>query len=360
MSDTITPAELLDRLREKTIKDLDLTSFDFKQNNIDFSGKQLEGVDFSDNKTLKEVKFQKSTLIDCKFERSALDTCDFTLAEIKGPGDAKYASVKDAKIYKTKFRNARIETCDFRYADIIDCTLQGAYLKYTDFYRTAFRGITVFQDAKIESSSLNYVSFETFCLTRDNLKENKSGASRVQENGEVYREFLAKWIRLDNVKNEMSIVEGGLESKYREAERIYRQLSALWEERGHNRDAEWAYVQGKRMERCRLWFESPGNKFKTRLKAFFNLLTDIFLGYGVSLLKVFITYLLVIAVFSLIYKSLLAFDIGTCIKMSLSFAIGERSMSSSVIETLSLLQTGLGMLLTGFMGYVVANKVRKS
>ncbi|MDR1869967.1 MAG: hypothetical protein LBQ82_08280 [Treponema sp.] len=360
MSDTISQAELKKLLREKTIKNLDLTRFDFLQDNVDFSGKHLEGVDFSDNKTLKEIKFQKSILIDCKFERSSLDTCDFTLAEIKGTGDAKYASFKDSKIYKTKFRNARIETCDFRYVDVIDSTLQGAYFKYTDFYRTAFKGITVFQDAKIESSSLNYVSFETFCITRDNLLVNKARAALVQENEEVYKDFLAKWIRLDSIKNEMSIIDDGLASKFREAERIYRQLSALWEEKGHNRDAEWAYVQGKRMERSRLWFESPGNKFKNRLKAFFNLLTDIFLGYGVSLLKVFTTYLLVIAVFSLIYKSMLAFDIGTCVKMSLSFAIGERSLSSPVIETLSLFQTGLGMLLTGFMGYVVANKVRKS
>jgi uncharacterized protein YjbI with pentapeptide repeats len=195
-----------------------------------------------------------------------------------------------------------IETCDFRYADIIDCTLQGAYLKYTDFYRTAFKGITIFQDAKIESSSLNYISFETFCITCDNLKKNVSGATLVQENEAVYKDFLGKWIRLDNVKNEMSIIEGGLGSKYREAERIYRQFSALWEGRGHNKDAEWAYVQGKRMERNRLWFESTADIFKNKLKASFNFLADILLGYGVSLTRVFITYFITIILFGIIYK----------------------------------------------------------
>jgi uncharacterized protein YjbI with pentapeptide repeats len=138
------PVELINKLQETAIKDLDLTEFDFIENKIDFSGKQLENIDFSDNKTLKEVKFQHSLLIDCKFERSFMDTCDFTHAKIKGTGEAKYASFKDSKIYKTKFREAVIEVCDFRYADIIDCTLQEAYFKYTDFYRTAFKGITVF------------------------------------------------------------------------------------------------------------------------------------------------------------------------------------------------------------------------
>jgi len=360
MGDAGNSAELLNKLREKTIKDLDLTKFDFKRDNIDFSGKTLEGVDFSDNQTLKDISFLKATLIDCKFERAALDSCDFSMADIKGTGAAKYASFKNTKIYKTKFRNARIETCDFRYADVIDSTLQGAYFKYTDFYRTAFKGITVFQDAKIESSSLNYVSFETFCITRSNLLVNKAGAALVQENEAVYKDFLAKWIRLDIIKNEMSIIDDGLASKFREAERIYRQLSALWESKGHNRDAEWAYVHAKRMERSRLWFESADNKFTNRLKAIVNLLTDVLLGYGVSFSKIFISYFVLIALFGLIYRIMLAEDIATCIKMSVSFTIGAASASSPSIEPLSMLQTGLGMLLTGFMGFVVANKVRKS
>ena len=352
--------ELLNLIKEDKIKDIDLTQFDFTNNQINFSGKQLEGVDFSDNKTLRNVLFQKSVLIDCKFERAFVDACDFTRADIKGTGDAKYASFKDAKIYKTKFREAVIDLCDFRYADIIDCTLQGAYLRYADFYRTAFKGITIFQDAKIESSSLNYISFETFCITSDNLKKNSSGASLVQENHAVYEDFLAKWIRLDNVKNEMSIVEGGLATKYREAERIYRQFSALWEERGHNKDAEWAYVQGKRMERKRLWHESGDHKFANRLKAFLNLLLDVVLGYGVRLTRVICTYLVLILIFGIIYKFMSSHDIVNCMRLSLGYTIGVRPEASPAIEILSMLQTGMGMLLTGFMGFVVANKVRKS
>jgi len=361
MSEVSNSAELINKLRENTIKDLDLSKFDFIKDNIDFSHKYLEGLDFSDNETLKDVSFMKATLIDCRFERSSLDTCDFSFAEIKGTGDAKYASFKNTKIYKTKFRNAKIETCDFRYADVIDSTLQGAYFKYTDFYRTAFKGITVFQDAKIESSSLNYVSFETFCLTRDNLLVNKSGAALVQENEAVYRDFLAKWVRKDIIKNEMSIIDDGLAYKFQEAERIYRQLSALWEEKGHNRDADWAYVQGKRMERNRLWFESKTNKFANRIKAAFSWLSDAVLGYGVSVTKIFISYIVLIVIFTAIYGSLLDVGITDCIKLSLKYTIGgDIEETVPLVETLAMLQTGLGMLLTGFLGFVVANKVRKS
>ncbi|MDR3019691.1 MAG: pentapeptide repeat-containing protein [Treponema sp.] len=352
--------DILSKLSEKTIKNLDLSSFDFIENKIDFSGKLLENVDFSGNTTLKDIKFNKSELIDCKFERSVIDACDFSNAKINGSGDAKYASFKDSKIYKSKFRNAVINVCDFRYADIIDSTLQGAYFIYTDFYRTAFKGITVFQDAKIESSSLNYISFESFCITCDNLKKNKSGAALVQESEEVYRDFLSKWIRLDNVKNEMSIIEDGLGSKYSEAERIYRQLSALWEEKGHNRDAEWAYVQGKRMERKKLWHESKNKKFKNKVKAFFNLLTDALLGYGVSLIKVFTTYLISIILFGIIYKLILTDDISACMRLSISYATTLGSSHAPEVAVLSILQTSIGMLLTGFMGFVVANKIRKS
>jgi len=357
--------ELLNMLQEKTIKDLDLSNFDFFQNQISFAGKQLESVIFSDNKTLKDVSFNKAVLIDCVFERSALDSCDFTSAEIKGTGAAKYASFKDAKIYKTKFRNAVIDVCDFRYADIIDCTLQGALIKYTDFYRTAFKGITVFQDAKIESSSLNYISFETFCITCDNLQKNEAGASLVQENEAVYRDFLGKWIRKDNVKNEMSIIADGLASKYREAERIYRQLSALWEDKGHNKDAEWAYIQGKRMERKRMLYESKTNKISNKIKAFFSFLMDLISGYGVSLSRVFISYMVLVALFGLIYNILTGINFGSSLVLSVAFTFGAMdaspySAAAPIIEAISVLQTGIGMLLTGFMGFIVANKVRKS
>ena len=354
------PGQLIGKLQENIIKGLDLTEFDFTKNKINFSGKQLEEINFSDNKTLKNVLFQGSVLIDCKFDRSFIDACDFSKAQIKGTGDAKYASFNDSRIYKTKFREAVINICDFRYADITDSTLQGAYFKFTDFYRSAFKGITVFQDTKIESCSLNYISFENFCITSDNLKRNESGAALVQENETVYKEFLTKWIRLDNVKNTMSILDSGLASKYGEAERIYRQLSALWESKGHNRDSEWAYVQGKRMERKRLWFESKTNKAVNKIKAFFNLLLDIILGYGVSLTRVVTTYFMLIIIFGLIYKVMSTADIGKCFTLSLGYTIGVRSASSPAIETLSILQTGIGMLLTGFMGFIVANKVRKS
>lgn len=361
MKNTINNAiDLQNELQNEIIKDLDLSRFDFQENKIDFSGKQLESIDFSDNHTLKEIKFQNAVLIDCKFERSIIEACDFTDAKIKGTGEAKYASFKDAKIIKTKFRNAVIEVCDFRYADVMDSTLQNAYFKYTDFYRTAFKGITIFQEARIESSSLNYISFENFCITRENLVKNDANSFLVQENEDVYKDFLSKWIRLDNIKNKMSVIDGGLRSKYAEAERIYRQLSALWEEKGYNKDAEWAYVRGKRMERKRLWNESTENKFGRKIRAFFNFLTDVFLGYGVSLSKVFLTYVILIVLFGFIYKGLLTDDIATCLKMSATYAIGGGGTFSPAVEALSILQTGLGMLLTGFMGFVVANKIRKS
>jgi len=352
--------ELLGRLYENIIEELDLSEFDFTKNDIDFSNKQLEGIIFSDNKTLKNISFQNSILINCKFDRVEMDSCDFSKAKIKGTGDAKFASFNNSKIYKTKFRDAEIETCDFRYADVVDCTLQGAHFVYTDFYRTAFKGITVFQDVKIESSSLNYISFETFCMTNENLVKNKFGATLVQENKEVYRDFLGKWVRLDISKNKMSIIEGGLASRYKEAERIYRQLSALWESKGHNRDAEWAYMQGKRMERKRLWNESEKNKFLNKIKAFINFLLDIVLGYGVSLTKVICTYLVLILLFGVIYRLTAVHDLGSSIKLSLGYIIGVRTASFPAIETLSMLQTGIGMLLTGFMGFIVANKIRKS
>jgi uncharacterized protein YjbI with pentapeptide repeats len=385
--------KLLDILSEnRRVKNLDLTQFDFSKEPFDFSGKWLENVVFSNteipNATLTDIdfsntklfdcKFEKSTLTDCKFSNSRIDNCDFTEAKIstnekrRHIEKVKYASFKGAEIYNTKFRNAKVDICDFRYASITDSTLQNAHFKFTDFYRTAFKGITVFQDAKIESCSLNYVSFETFCITQSNLVKNKKkGTTLVQENEEEFKKFLNYWIRFDTTGNDMSkpIDEGSVSNRYKEAERIYRQFSAMWENKGYNKDAEWAYVQAKRMERKYLLqhirtVKKCKDKCSLAYKISWNWICDYFFGYGVRLLNILITYAVLIVTFGFIYKCMLAGQnqgIGTCMVLSINNAIGGGScLTPPMVELLSILQTGLGMLLTGFLGFVVANKIRKS
>jgi len=348
-------SELKQKLEAETLKELDLRNFDFRKHPVDFSGKQLENVDFSNNKTLEDISFKKAKLIHCSF--------------------------RDSKIY----------ACDFRYADIMNSSFQGAKFKYVDFYRAAFRGITVFQDAKIESSSLNYVSFETFSITRDNLQEVKSrgfvGSQKhylPQEDEGVWRDFWGKWKRIDSLgKDKSDKQKESLDLRYKEAEKIYRQLSALWESKGYSRDAEWAYLQAKRMERKYLWHAKiPAKKCKQnnegeafyvclwleklmrRFKACLNFMADMFLGYGVSLPKVILSYLVLIIIFGFVYNHKLdEASLGTCMKLSMSKTIGAShsiDLKNTSLEILSFLQTGLGMLLTGFLGFVVANKIRKS
>ena len=84
------------------------------------------------------------------------------------------------------------------------------------------------------------------------------------------------------------------------------------------------------------------------------------LGYGVRLTRVICTYLIMILLFGLIYRILSPHDIINCMRLSIGYTVGVRDAASPAIEILSMLQTGIGMLLTGFMGFVVANKVRKS
>jgi uncharacterized protein YjbI with pentapeptide repeats len=316
---------LSNKLKENSVKNVDLKNFDFIKNKINFSGKRLENVDFSGNKTLKDVKFIKSILINCDFSNSA------------------------------------IEACDFRYAEIVDSTLEGAYFKFADFYRTAFKGITVFKDTKIEASSLNYISFETFCITRDNLVKTKPGSIfLIQENKDNFERFLTMWEREDSLGNKMPSAEKLLPSRYGEAERIYRQLSALWEAKGHNKDAGWAYAQGKKMERKKLLHENKNNKFINIIKAFFNLLAYSLLGYGVSLRKVLIAYVLFILIFGVIYKLKLPDGIGASMMRSLTYAATLGSSSSQALELIQIIQMTIGVLLTGFIGFVLANKIRKS
>jgi hypothetical protein len=300
---------------------------------LNFEGVVFQGIDFS-NKKLKNIFF------------------------------------KNAKFTNCNFRKATIEACDFRYATITDSTFEGAKLDYVDFYRAAFKGICVFQDCEIRLSSFNYTSFETFCFTRTDLKETKSSSGEkcyiVQEDKSAMADFWGKFPRIDSVgKDATDKQQESLNNHYREAEMIYRQLSAMWASKGFNRDAEWAYVQAKRMERKYLWQNKcTGNN---SLKAIANGFIDFFFGYGVRLRNVVILYLALIVMFGLFYV-FLDNSPGSSLLFSFSKATGAEHGINDLLSFLkdswgiffAGLQTGIGMFLTGFIGFVVANKISKS
>ena len=336
--------DLQTALNAPTIAHLDLTAVDFREHKADFSGKTLIDVDFSGNNTLANISFYKAQITGCKFE------------------------------------NAVIENADFRYAKITDTTFKKACFKQTDFHQTAFSGITVFQDSKFRLCSLSYLSFADYCITRHNLPKKMFKPLLIQEDKTAYRQLLNRM----KDKNEItqSQIDEALKSRHREAARIYRQFSAMWESRGHNRDGEWAYVESKKKELLRLLCETkksqcvkenkcPQNeqcrsesKTVNLIKALFNIISGVFLGYGVRWINVFFTFALVTLLYAKIYHSTgETGGLSQSLITSLGFTIGigERPpIENMPLYTATMTQTAISIFLLSVFGFMVANKIRKS
>ena len=103
------------------------------------------------------------------------------------------------------------------------------------------------------------------------------------------------------------------------------------------------------------------------------LLIDFFTGYGTSIGRIARSYVLLLAVFSLIYtlpnNSLLLVE---CLPFGLNYSfssmigltkcdLSPRENSAAILlQMLSYVQSAFGILLTGFLGFVVADRIRKS
>lgn len=303
---------------------------------IDLSNQVLEGVDFS-HYTLEKIKFTKCVLKNCRF------------------------------------RNAQLKWCDFRYTIIEKGTFEDAIIEFCDFYRAFFDGVIIFSNSKISNCSLNKTHIgESAIIRRNNLVNDQI----IQQNKMKYCEFLTKWpgertndagIPWMDPNHNLGMV---LVNRWQEAEDIYKRLNALWSASGFIADANWAYVQGRRMERKRMIMQliqqnklSCKEKLKNIWKIITNFISDILFGYGESMIKMIITYVITIFIFAWIfYSNTSIIEYTQALGISLKNMVGMDDDIlhdvSPLVDMLNILQTTIGIILTGIFGFILGNKIR--
>ncbi|MFA7115863.1 MAG: pentapeptide repeat-containing protein [Bacteroidales bacterium] len=351
--------------------DLKTLSADIKLSIVedrDLSSLNLEGLDFS-GITLKNINFKGNKLERVLFENASLENCDFDATILS------QVSFKKCKLISCRFRNAKIYWSDFRYAEVSQITLEGAKIDYCDFYRTFFMGVGIFRKTRISNSSLYYTYFdEGSTLRKENIVDNKI----LQQDKDNYEKFLTDWnlygtgVRTNNQQcvSDWSPMSS-LRSRYADAEDIYKNLNGLWTSKGFLSDSNWAYVQGKRMERYRMFSEllyEKNNfyiKIKKVLSIIMNFFLDMFFGYGESMRKMIFTYIVVVCVFAYIFYASNDVSvhtylraIGISFKNMVAITSDEVSSVSPFIDFLNVVQTTIGILLTGIFGFILGNKIR--
>ncbi len=365
-------------IKKKCIENVDLSFIDI--NGIDFSGCTIINVKFStraqpkriitdvcfENAIFKDVDFIDAELDNVKFDNVVMDCCSFQLyAKKSNKPTINKVSFKKSIMRNCRFRDAIIKYCDFRYSEIINSTFENSFIEFCDFYRTQFVGNNIFYYSKISNSSIPSY-FEGSTLRRKNIANDKI----VQQDLDNYRKFLEWHEKRKNDRNEYAEfkIEESLGARYEQAENIYRELNGLWNSKGYFADANWAYIQARRMERKRLQTEVKTEnmilkKLKIWLLVFWNILCDCCFGYGESIYKIIRTYVLIISFFAFLLYFFIPLDsIINSFLYSLFNMIAqtpdELKTSSVGLTFLYVIQSSVGILLTGVFGFVIANKIR--
>lgn len=303
---------------------------------VDLSGERLERVDFS----------------GCRIER---------------------VSFKGCEMVHCRFRNAKISWSDFRYAEIQHGTFEGAELDFCDLYRAFIDGVVIFNGSKISNCSLNKSYLGDCAIIR---KENLLNGKILQQNKEAYRKFLVDWHTYGtgertndlNVRSDWS-PEAALDARWADAEVIFKNFNALWSGKGYIADGNWAYVEGKRMERRRMISElgdssvSIFRKISYCWRIITNLLSDLLFGFGESMTRMIITYILTVFFFAWAFtENVPIIEYGQALGISLKNMAGMDSSElqdiSPLVDMLNVVQTTIGILLTGIFGFILGNKIR--
>ena len=341
-------------------------------NDIDLGGITLEDLDFG-GCTLTKVNFKGSTLRHCSFEEAVLDRCSFECSGKTDTPNLQSVSFKKATLLNCRFRYANIAWSDFRYARIEQATFEDSVIDFCDFYRCFFEGVVLFKHAKISNSSLYYTYLgDATNLRRDNLVNDRI----LQQNKKEYTKFLIDWHKYGTGvrTNDMKVVsdwspDAAVKARWSDAEDIYKTLNGLWNERGFNADANWAYVQGRRMERRRMITELSDSKLSiwTKIGRVWHIigngLSDLFFGYGESMIKMIATYIFTVLLFAFFFSSKVSpLEYFEALGISLKNMAGMDSEVlqgvSPLVDMLNLVQTTIGILLTGIFGFILGNKIR--
>lgn len=354
---------ILEMIKNKHIEGVSLNLTEIDVNNIDFSGCTIINVTFScdelTNKKNRSVKFKESRLNNVKFSNSVLYKLDFDNAVLDK------VSFRSSSIKKCRFRNTVVTYNDFRYSKIENSTFQSSKINFCDFYRARFIGNNIFIGSLIESCSIStYFEGSTF------RKENLANGRILQQEFKKYSDFLKKWheVRLNDTNEKATFnIDEGLNLRFEQAENIYRELSGMWNSKGFHSDANWAYIQAKRMERAvsiNKFKKDNKNKLTNLSKIISNWIVDFSFGYGESVLKTIRTYVLIILLSTIFIYFVCPLDsILTSLEWSFKNMVAQTpneiiNHKSFIVKLFSVLQSTIGVLLTGIFGFIIANKIR--
>lgn len=356
---------------------------------------------------LRRANLQRADLIGAELQNAKLWGADLRSAKLGGAdlreaglwraklqrADLTHAILQEAKLWRCKLQNAYLERANLQKASLGDVDLQGAnlymanlhqaYLKHANLQGANLRGVDL-QEADLRSADLREV---------DLLDVRKGGLRGIK----LYRAKLDH--TLLNTEQLGTAIGDELAGEYREARDAYLALKQNFEDLGDYAAASWSYVKERRMEkacsapwRARRFYgeEQLGDTSEHKLPVYHprvwwffvrhtakwlvDWVVELLCLYGESIPRVLISMLLLLLVSTALFWALRGvMDPATGkpyaqITDYLIFTLGAFTTTgferlrpaNGLIELLTTIEAIVGIALTGLLGFVVGNKVRRS
>lgn len=383
--------------------------------NLDMSGLEISDVIFNSYdaqvpapKPIRNLSFQGAKLTRVSFAYCQLIRCNFDRQERTQREQLKQSSeVKSDKVIvettlnevdffmcqwqSCRLRKTIVTVADFRYSSFENCSMGGCRITLGDFYMTAFKGTTNFMESHFIHCSITNATFDHDCIRIKGIE------GLAQESYEDYSSVIIghkRWYKQNPCGNYSHQNEGEdqgdtMRSKsftHHEASVVYAHLSGFYAGKGLFKDSNVAYERAKRNEAWASYYairwewqrftgKTPTDKeaLPPRTTSLRNIGKELLrllnfglcwtLGFGYKLSNVIICFVVLVVGFSVLFhwKSIDVFPWHTELAYSLNNSIGSFDLFISVLGAwVSSMQTTIGILIVGFAGFVIANRVRNN
>lgn len=382
--------EALLKRSNKKIQRVDLSNIDLR--NLDFSDFELEDVVFNyfdvtrkERKEIFNVNFKGCIMNRVSFAQCSLCRCNFDsykkslnnekdeITEVERNTSLSQCDFFFSEFVNCRFKNARMSVVDFRYSSFTDCSMGYVHVQYGDFYMTAFHGTTSFSHSVFSLCSITNATFDNHCL----LMENIHGL--IQEDYACYSQILINrenWSKHNpcadfSELNKAEKAHCELDSRIyiaKEAKHIYTILSGLYSGKGFFRDSNKAYAKAKKCESTYLKLLMQKDKqdkaYRSWVRHWFKRLDPLsvmLIGYGYKVWPVITAFALLIAIYWCMWWYVESQPWNDSLAVSICNSMGPHfSKIDKLDHLLASIETATGILLVGFLGFVIANKIRNN
>ena len=377
---------------------------------LDLSGKDLSGIDLSREVIKAELKKVRESTPDATpvwyFEWADgvnLKGVNLQRANLKG------ASLQGAWLWEAHLQGSHLQHVKLQQATLSDAELKGADLWSANLteaildhlnLQTVRLSFAVLQgayllNANLQGASLSFADLQGAKLWKANLQGADLSHSRLEKvdfsasmslEGAYFYNALLDDTRLKREQLGEAIGEE-LEGRYDHAKEAYLALKNNFAEMGRYDDAAWAYRKERRMEKLaalqkakEAWREHDWkgvipHYVKVALDQFVEWVCD----YGESVPRVLCSLLAVYVLFTLIYgltwsvirvhatlttiireptRNLIDLARFSLAAMTTTDLTGLEPRNG-LVELLAGLEALLGIALTGLLGFVVGNRIRR-